>query len=57
MRRRVEGKVYEDLEAKRREAEGYLEELQADPERVKSLCGWEWLRESLESLPDSTGDQ
>ena len=57
VRRRVEGKVYEDLAAKRREAESYLEELRANPEeRVKSLCGWEWLRESLESLPASTGD-
>lgn len=56
VRRRVEGKVYQDLAAKRREAEGYLEELRADPERVKSLCGWEWLRESLESLPVGTGD-
>ena len=51
VRRRVEGKVYEDLEAKRREAESYLEELRAAPERVRSLCGWEWLREALESLP------
>jgi transposase len=57
VRRRVEGKVYEDLAAKRREAESYLEELWTDPARVKSLCGWEWLRESLESLPASTGDQ
>lgn len=56
VRRRVEGKVYQELAAKRREAEGYLEELRADPERVKSLCGWEWLRESLESLPVGTGD-
>jgi transposase len=51
VRTRVEGKVYEDLEAKRREAESYLEELKGDPERVRSLCGWWWLRETLESLP------
>lgn len=57
VRRRVEGKVYESLSAKQREAESHLEELRADPERVKSLCGWRWLRESLESLPASTGDQ
>jgi hypothetical protein len=50
-RRRVEGKVYESLHDKRQEAESYLEELAADPERVKGLCGWEWLRETLESLP------
>jgi transposase len=51
VRRRVEGKVYESLREKREEAESYLKELAADPERVKSLCGWGWLRESLESLP------
>ena len=51
VRRRVEGKVYEELEAKRRETESYLQELRAAPERVRSLCGWGWLREALESLP------
>lgn len=56
VRRRVEGKVfYEDLGAKRREAESYLRELRAAPERVKSLCGWGWLRGALESLPSHGG--
>lgn len=55
VRRRVEGKVYEDLEAKRREAESYLRELRATPERVRSLCGWRWLREALKSLPAHDG--
>ena len=55
VRRQVEGKIYEDLEAKRREAGSYLEELRADPERVRSLCGWRWLREILESLPTRAG--
>lgn len=55
VRARVEGKVYEDLQAKRREAESYLEELRTDPERVRSLCGWRWLREELESLPTHAG--
>jgi hypothetical protein len=53
----VEGKVYESLREKREEAEIYLKELAADPERVKSLCGWGWLRESLEALPSCAGDQ
>jgi transposase len=57
VRRRVEGKVYESLRDKRREAETYLKELAADPERVKSLCGWGWLRELLESPPSCPGDQ
>jgi transposase len=51
VRRHLEGKVYESLPDKREEVEIYLKKLAADPERVKSLCGWGWLRESLESLP------
>ena len=51
VRRHVEGRIYESLHEKREEAEIYLKELAAEPERVKHLCGWGWLRESLESLP------
>ena len=47
VRARVEGKLYASLWEKQEEAEGYLRELQADPERVKSLCGWDWLRAAL----------
>jgi len=57
VRRHVEGRIYESLHDKREEAESYLKELASDPERVKSLCGWAWLRESLESLPACAGDQ
>ena len=55
VRRRVEGKVYEELGAKRGEAESYLRELRAAPERVRSMCGWGWLREALGSLPTHAG--
>ena len=51
VRSRVEGRLYESLHDKRREAESYLKELAANPERVKGLCGWGWLQASLESLP------
>ena len=51
VRARVEGRLYESLRDKQREAESYLKELAANPERVKGLCGWGWLRASLESLP------
>jgi hypothetical protein len=54
VRRRVEGKVYESLHDKREEAESYLKELAADPERVMGLCGWGWLQASLESLASCT---
>lgn len=55
VRRRVEGKVYEDLGAKRGEAERYLRELRAAPERVRSMCRWGWLQEALGSLPTRDG--
>ena len=48
VRRRVEGRVYGDLAAKREVVERYLRELAADPEQVKSLCGWDWIRENLQ---------
>ncbi len=55
VRRRLEGKVYQSLHDKREEAEIYLKELASDPERVRSLCDWGWLREALESLPAHAG--
>ncbi len=51
VRRRVEGRAYESIGAKQAEVESYLRELGADRERVKRLCGWEWMREALEQLP------
>jgi transposase len=52
--RHIEGRIYESLHEKREETEIHLKELSADPQRAKSLCGWGWLRESLESLPLKT---
>jgi hypothetical protein len=46
MRARIEGRVYVDLEAKRAAAEVVLEELAADPERIRRLAGWTWIREA-----------
>ncbi len=51
VRRRVEGKVYADLAAKRAAAEALLAELAADPERVRRLCGWGWLVAAHDALP------
>ena len=53
IRARTEGVVYDSLDAKHQEAEAYLQELKAEPERVKRLCGWSWLRDALESLRPS----
>jgi transposase len=51
VRRAVEGEVYASLEAKQQAAEVYLRALAADPDRVRQLCGWEWLRTALDALP------
>ena len=51
VRRRVEGLVYDSIEDKQTKVESYLQELGADCERVKRLCGWEWMREACERLP------
>jgi hypothetical protein len=51
IRRRVEGRVYASLDAKRAAVEAYLEELAADPARVTRLCGWDWLLEALRFPP------
>lgn len=51
IRRRVEGRVYATLAAKQATVEHYLEQLAADPARVRRLCGWEWLVAALGELP------
>ena len=51
VRRRVEGRVYDSIADKQAEVESYLRQLGTDRERVKRLCGWEWVRESLDRLP------
>ncbi len=48
LRRKVEGRVYESLEAQRTVANDYLEGLSQDQDRVKQLCGWQWIREALQ---------
>jgi hypothetical protein len=51
LRARREGRVYDSLSAKQAEAEAYLQELAADPERVKQRCGWQWIIDALHGLP------
>ncbi len=51
VRRRVEGRVYATLADKQAEAEALLEELAADPERVRGLCGWDWVVAAHDALP------
>ena len=48
LRRAIEGRVYPALQA----LELVLNAWQADPAQVKRLCGWDWIRDALEDLPD-----
>jgi transposase len=52
IRRRVEGRVYATLDAKVAEVQTFLEELDADPARVRSLCGWDWINAAIATLPE-----
>ena len=54
LRRALEGRVYPDLQAKQEALEPILNAWQADPERVKRLCGWDWIRKALGDLPADT---
>ncbi len=51
VRRRVEGTVYATLGDKVDAVEAFLRELDADPARVRRLCGWDWLTDALDALP------
>ena len=51
LRRRVEGRVYDDLDAKQAVADAYLQTLAADPAQVRRLCDWDWLHATLDRLP------
>jgi hypothetical protein len=54
VRRRVEGRVYATLGDKADAVEAFLRELDADPARVRQLCGWDWLTAALDALPSPT---
>ena len=51
LRRVVEGQVYATLEEKVAAVERELQALAADPARVKSLAGWQWIQEARAALP------
>ena len=51
VRRRVEGTVYATLDDKVAAVQAFLEELDADPARVRRLCGWGWITAALDALP------
>ena len=51
VRRRVGGEVYATLADKVDAVQAFLEELDADPARVRRLCGWDWLIAAHAALP------
>jgi DDE superfamily endonuclease len=51
VRRRVEGTVYATLDTKAAEVQAFLEELDADPARVRRRCGWDWITAAHDALP------
>lgn len=52
LRSRIEGIVYGTLDAKREAVERELCGLQASPERIQRLAGWNWIREALVGWPE-----
>ncbi len=51
IRQRIEGLVYASLPEKYAAVHAFLEELDADPARVRSLAGWQWIQDNLDTLP------
>ena len=51
VRRWIEGKVYPSLEDKVAAVEGYLTELESNPDRVRGLAGWDWIEDAIQRLP------
>lgn len=54
LRRAVEGRVYPTLKAKVGAIEAELLRWDADPERVRRLTAWAWIRDTLDRLPQRT---
>ena len=50
----IGGRVYPDLQVQQDALEPILQAWQADPERVRQLCGWAWIRKALTKLPADT---
>lgn len=54
IRQRIEGLIYASLPEKYAAVNAFLEELDADPARVRSLAGWRWIQENLDRLPTAS---
>jgi hypothetical protein len=56
IRRYVEGKVYATLDDKAAVVQAFLEDLDADPVRVRRLCGWDWINRAIATLPAASAN-
>lgn len=54
LRDKIEGKVYGTIAAKKKAIESELEQLEREPEKVKQLAGWDWIRESVDNALKQT---
>lgn len=54
IRRRTEGRVYDSVAHKQAVAQAYLAGLADDPDRIRQLCGWDWLTDALNTLPSAS---
>jgi hypothetical protein len=52
VRRHIEGRTYASLAEKVHRVENWLRRWAADPAAVRQLCGWTWIHESLDALPE-----
>ena len=52
VRRHAEGRVYATLADKVASVNAFLEDLDADPARVRCLCGWDWITAAITTLPE-----
>lgn len=52
LRRAIEGRVYATLADKVAAVETELATWDADPDRVRSLCGWAWIEAAVPCAPD-----
>lgn len=51
LRRAGEGEPYATLDDKVAAVERLLHQFDADPARVRSLCGWQWIDDAARALP------
>ena len=55
LRRAVEGAPYATRDDKVAAVQRVLQEWDADPVRVRSLCGWQWIDDAADTLPAGLG--